>query len=137
MLLLGEEVTEDHVRLHRDLVLGVRLGQARFVAVEEVEDGLFHLIARRLLLFPIADTGQFFLQSGVEVDGDLLDALDVCRCQLFLLEQVEQGQRPLVEALPEGARLLIVEAGDQLQQRLERFLNRVVLRANSWRRRSK
>ena len=110
MLLLREEVAEDEVRLHRDLVLGVRLGQPRFVAVEKVEDGLFHQVARRVLLFPIADAGQFLAQSRVEVDCNLLDSFDVCRGQFLLFEQIEQGKRRLIETLPERTLLLNVEA---------------------------
>ena len=92
--------------------------------VEKVEDRLLYPVPRRLLCLPVADGCQFRLQRGMEIDGDLFDAGDLGRRQLFLLEQVEQGQRRLVEALAEGARLLIVELGDELEERLERLFNR-------------
>ena len=68
MLLLREEVAEDQVRLDRDLVHGVRFGQPRSVTVEKVADGLFYLVTRRLLLFPVADAGQIVSQSRIKVD---------------------------------------------------------------------
>ena len=66
----------------------------------------------------------FRLERLQQSNSNGLDPFDIGRDQLVFLQEVENGQRFLVEAFSHCAALFVVKLLDEFQQGLERLLDR-------------
>jgi hypothetical protein len=106
-------VRKNAFRLSGDFFLSIALRQPRLIAIQKIEDDLTHLVPGLLFGAPVIDFLLLLPKQLQEIDGYLLDALDVFPFQIWLLQQIEQRQRLFLEPLTNGACRLFIQLGYQ------------------------